>query len=61
MNAAHELYSSEKLIGIIRESGCSSAEDAVKRVFESVEEFSSGLPQTDDIAVLAIRFKNLGE
>lgn len=61
MNAAHELYSSGKLLGVVRESGCSSAEDAVKVVFKSVEEFSSGLPQTDDIAVLAIRFKDSGE
>ena len=58
MNAGHELYSSGRLIGVVQESGCSGPEDAVKKVFQSVEEFSSGLPQTDDIAVLAIRFRH---
>jgi len=59
MNGGNELYSAGKLMETICACRISSAESAVKEVFRSVEEFSSGLAQTDDIAVLAVLFNGL--
>lgn len=58
MDSLDRLYSAERLIEIIHQSSVSGAERMVKEVFRSVEEFSSGLPQADDIAVLAVLLRH---
>jgi sigma-B regulation protein RsbU (phosphoserine phosphatase) len=51
------LYANERLLATVKGSQETSAEGLVKTVMASVKNFSQGMPQADDITVLALRFK----
>jgi sigma-B regulation protein RsbU (phosphoserine phosphatase) len=54
LNSAGQLYSHDKLIAEFQACGSLSADAIVSRILESVKTFSSGVPQTDDITLLAV-------
>jgi len=51
------LYSNQRLISTVKGAPANSAEGLVKSVMTSVTAFSQGVPQADDITILALRFK----
>ncbi len=51
------LYSNQRLITTVQGASANSAEGLVKAVMASVTSFAQGMPQADDITVLALRFK----
>ena len=55
MNPARELYSEERLQETVAELKGRSVEDTVAAIFASVKAHAAGAPQSDDIAVLAVR------
>lgn len=56
VNAAGELYSHENLMATVRSCSSLSAEGIATEILASVKLFSSGIPQADDITVLALSF-----
>ena len=59
VNGAGELYSHPKLIAEIEACGSLSPEKIVGRILESVKTFSFGVPQADDITLLAVSLTGL--
>jgi phosphoserine phosphatase RsbU/P len=57
MNADQALYSNERLLQTVQAHPRASAEQIVKAVMDSVKEYASGVPQSDDITALAVQFK----
>ena len=53
-------FSEERLVDLIASRRFTSAEDAVRAIRATVEEFESGTVQTDDVAVLAVRLEGGG-
>jgi len=51
------LYTNERLVTTVKGAPADSAEGLVKTVMSSVTTFSQGVPQADDITILALRFK----
>ncbi len=51
------LYTNDRLVTTVQDAPANSAEGLVKSVMASVTSFSQGVPQADDITVLALRFK----
>ena len=51
------LYTNDRLVTTVQGAPANSAEGLVKSVMASVTSFSQGVPQADDITVLALRFK----
>lgn len=56
MNRELELYTDKRLAGVLAAAGTGIPKDAVEAVLGAVEVFSEGVPQTDDMALLAIRY-----
>jgi sigma-B regulation protein RsbU (phosphoserine phosphatase) len=56
MNRTDELFSKEKLQGIVNKNRDASLEDLISTVMLEIERFSNDVPQTDDITMLALRF-----
>jgi sigma-B regulation protein RsbU (phosphoserine phosphatase) len=56
INSAEELYSHENLMAVVRSCSSLSAEQIATEILESVKQFSLGIPQADDITVLALSF-----
>jgi len=55
MNSERELYSESRLQETLtRLKGC-AVEDTVAAIISSVKAYAAGAPQSDDIAVLAVR------
>ena len=57
---AGELFGEERLLESLREVA-PSAKDLVERVLAAVRTFARGAPQSDDIALLALRFRPAAE
>ena len=55
-NAAGELYSHANLMETVRSCSSLSAEEIATEILGSVKMFSLGIPQSDDITVLALAF-----
>jgi len=55
MNPTKELYSERRLQETLAERRGGSVEDTVAAIFASVKAHAAGAPQSDDIAVLAVR------
>lgn len=55
MNPGRVLYSEERLQEILATLAGRSVEDTVREIFASVRTHAAGAPQSDDIAVLALR------
>ena len=51
------LYTNDRLVTTVQGAPANSAEGLVKSVMASVTSFARGVPQADDITVLALRFK----
>jgi sigma-B regulation protein RsbU (phosphoserine phosphatase) len=58
MNGAYQLYSSERLLATVRVNNMNSSEGCVHDIFNSVRTFASGMPQSDDITVLALALRH---
>jgi phosphoserine phosphatase RsbU/P len=58
MNAELQLYSAETLLASLHANPTSSCEKCVHDIFASVKAYASGEPQSDDITVLAICFRD---
>jgi sigma-B regulation protein RsbU (phosphoserine phosphatase) len=57
VNVNKELYSNQRLITTVRELQENTAEGLIKAVTASVNSFSRGTSQADDITILGLRFK----
>ncbi len=57
MNEKRELFSEERLLKTLEDNSTSTPEEIVNAVMGAVKEFSTGVEQSDDITVLAIRYK----
>jgi sigma-B regulation protein RsbU (phosphoserine phosphatase) len=55
-NREKELFSDEKLIGLLAVSGRESAREMVERVRNEITTFSDGADQSDDITILTLRY-----
>ena len=58
MNAEYQLYSAKKLLDTLSSKPFSSSEKCVHDIFDSVRAHASGEPQSDDITVLAVCFRD---
>ena len=57
MDSEEELYGTRRLAQIFENgSPTSDVEEIIQRIFDSVHCFSTGIPQSDDITCLALRF-----
>lgn len=56
MDGDKNLYSETRLEEVLRKQAAKPVPDLVKAIFANVRKFSAGLPQTDDIAVLGLRY-----
>jgi sigma-B regulation protein RsbU (phosphoserine phosphatase) len=54
------LFSDQRLADLLSARAFGSVEDAVKAAIEAVAAFESGVPQTDDVAILGVRFERQG-
>jgi len=59
MDENEALYSPERLIMEVEKSRQTSPEDLIAEVLKSVQEFAGQAAQSDDITVLAVKFKGL--
>jgi sigma-B regulation protein RsbU (phosphoserine phosphatase) len=57
VNAAQEMFSDERLEKLVRESRVLSAEEIKDLILEDVLSFTRGLPQGDDITLIALKMK----
>lgn len=55
-NDKEELFSDDRLEALLKERGSISIVDVVKDTFEAVNEFSKGVPQSDDITILSLAY-----
>ncbi|MBM4159057.1 MAG: serine/threonine-protein phosphatase, partial [Ignavibacteria bacterium] len=55
-NESDELYSEERLVKFLENVNEKNITDIVKSVVEDVNNFSMGVPQSDDITALALRY-----
>ncbi|MYG10147.1 MAG: SpoIIE family protein phosphatase [Rhodobacteraceae bacterium] len=56
MNVDGELYGEDRLIEFVQETIKAGDKDLVTTLVDSVHEFSKGIPQSDDITCLVIRY-----
>ena len=56
MNVDGELYGEARLIEFVQETIKAGDKDLVTTLVDSVHEFSKGIPQSDDITCLVIRY-----
>lgn len=57
VNASNEMFGDERLERLVRKKAALSAEEIRDRILEEVLTFTRGLPQGDDITLLAIKVK----
>jgi phosphoserine phosphatase RsbU/P len=58
VDVQQNLYSNKRLIEVVQGARENSAEELARTVLTSVHDFSQGVPQADDITILAVRFKS---
>ncbi len=56
MNRSEELFSGERLKNSLINQQGTGMEDMVAKVLAEVKDFSRGVPQFDDITMLALRY-----
>jgi len=54
-NAAGEMFTDQRLARLLTELNSQPIKDVVEKVFQNVSEFSTGIDQSDDITILAMR------
>jgi sigma-B regulation protein RsbU (phosphoserine phosphatase) len=57
MNKDEELFSDDRLLRSVREVGGRHPDEILKRILADVHSHAAGAPQSDDITVLALRYK----
>jgi sigma-B regulation protein RsbU (phosphoserine phosphatase) len=57
MNPADELFGDDRLRGELETLAGRCPDDVTAAIMEQVKEFASGAPQSDDITVMAVRYK----
>jgi len=57
-NAADDLYSEERLVELLKQLCGKDLKDVVDAVNKDVEFYSTGVPQSDDITILSIKYRN---
>jgi phosphoserine phosphatase RsbU/P len=57
MNPERTLYSEERLLETTRSAAASSPKELVETVAKSVADYARGEPQSDDITMLALRYR----
>jgi len=57
MNSEKEVYSDEKLLEMVMQSGNASAEGLVREIVQSVQNYAGDEPQSDDITLLALKYR----
>ncbi|MFH1754973.1 MAG: SpoIIE family protein phosphatase, partial [Candidatus Latescibacterota bacterium] len=58
--AGGEMYGEERLEEVLREVLQKSANDILSDVLGSIEAFSAGIEQSDDISIIVVQLKGLG-
>ena len=56
MNAAEELFSEDRLLDVLSGSSETPIKAAIGEVMAAIDRFSEGVPQSDDITMMMIRF-----
>ena len=56
-NTQNELYSEKRLLEIAENINELSSKKGVEKILTSVEEFSRGMAQSDDITIFIMRYK----
>jgi len=57
VNADNQMFGEERLEGLVRESVSLSAGEIKQRILDEVLSFTAGLPQGDDITLIALKMK----
>ena len=57
-NRAEELFKMDRLCGVLEECGSREPSRIVPAVLESIERFSEGTPQADDVTMLCIQYRD---
>ena len=57
MNPQDEMFGEERLIELIREYAAAGCKELEGRIIRSIEEFTEGMPQTDDMTCMLIQKK----
>jgi phosphoserine phosphatase RsbU/P len=55
-NPREELFGEERLLTFLRANAALAPEDMIKECFSDVNQFASGMSQSDDITMLALRY-----
>lgn len=56
MNRKHELYTTAKLESALKKCGDKTLPDLIKSIISDIKTFTEGFDQSDDIAILCIRY-----
>lgn len=56
LNEAGELFGSERLLAALASAGSAEPESVTRHIFETVKEYAGQAEQSDDIAILALRY-----
>ena len=56
MNEEQELFSEKRLLETVRSFKNGSAKEMVDNILEKVQSFTSGVSQSDDITIMALRW-----
>jgi len=57
MNSEKEVYSDDKLLEMVMQSGNAAAEGLVREIVQSVRDYAGDEPQSDDITMLALKYR----
>ena len=57
MNVCAEMYSDDRLLNCVYRMKGLSVKEICDGLMESIDDFSRGAPQADDITMLAIRYR----
>jgi sigma-B regulation protein RsbU (phosphoserine phosphatase) len=57
MSVSDDFYGEERLLGVLGGTGGTTAAETVTRVLSDVRAFAAGAKQSDDITVLAARYR----
>jgi sigma-B regulation protein RsbU (phosphoserine phosphatase) len=58
MDPHDEMFGEDRLISLIREHASSGCQALEKIILQSIEEFTEGMPQTDDMTCMLIQKKS---
>jgi sigma-B regulation protein RsbU (phosphoserine phosphatase) len=56
-NSNNEMYSEKRLRGCLQMANGSSPKEVIRMVVDDVREFAAGVPQSDDLTMLAVKYR----